>query len=62
MKLIKIEAWATPGYHTNLRRYYTNPDIEHTVSLYTDKVETYLYKDGIYEVFKTGIHHLTKPL
>jgi len=62
MKLTRIEAWATPnGLQTYLTRYYDNPDIEHTVSLYPHQVETYTYKDSIHQPQKTGIQHLTRP-
>jgi len=62
MKLTKIEAWNSySGLHTYLRRYYTNPDIEHTVSLYPDEVVTYTYKDSINQIIEPGIHHFTRP-
>jgi len=63
MKLtsIEVEGWNShSGHHTRLTRHYTN--IEHVVRLYPNKVESYLYKDGMHQPFKPGIHHLTRPL
>jgi len=62
MKLTKIEAWNNhDGLHTYLRRHYTNPGIMHIVWLNPHKVETYLFKGGIPQAFKTGIHHRVRP-
>jgi len=64
MKLTKIVvgAWNQPdGRHTRLTRYYTNPDMDHTVWLSPDEIETYLYKDRTPQPQKAGIQHLTRP-
>jgi len=66
MKLTKIVVgvWNNPSdQYTNLKRYYTDPYMEHSVVMYlTATVSTHLYKDNIHEVYKPGIHHLTRPL
>jgi len=62
MKLTRILVWAAPnGHQTFLTRSYTNPDIEHIVWLYPNKVVTYTYKDNMNNSFKPGIHLLTRP-
>jgi len=65
MKLtgIEVEVWNHfSGRCIFLKRYYTNPDMEHTVWLSPDEIETYLYKYDILPPYKPGIHHLTRPL
>jgi len=63
MKLTQIEVWSSPnGRQTFLKRYYTNPDIEHTVWLYPHKVTTYLYKGNMNQPYEPGIHHRVRPL
>jgi len=62
MKLTKIEAWNNhDGLHTYLRRHYTDPGIEQIVWLNPDKVTTFLRKDNIHQIIKTGIHHRVRP-
>jgi len=64
MKLarISVEVWNNPnGFHTYLRRYYTNPVIEQIVGLYPHKVGTSLYKDNNHQPIKQGIHHRVRP-
>jgi len=65
MKLISIGAWnGQTGGCTILTRHYDNTDnkgTQHIVSLDTDGVSTYLFKDNIHQIIKTGIHHLTRP-
>ena len=64
MRLTSIEVWGFPssGHQTFLRRYYTNPDMDHTVALYPKEVVTYTFKDNSQQPFKTGIHHMARPL
>jgi len=64
MKLTKIvvAVWNRPnGRYTRLRRYYTNPNMDHMVLLYPKEVETYLFKGDTNQAIKPGIHHLTRP-
>jgi len=63
MKLTEIDFWATPdGHHTLIKRYYTNPAVEHVVLLYPDKVITCLLKGNNHHPIKPGIHHRVRPL
>jgi len=62
MKLTRIEAWATPGWRTFLKRYYDNPGMVHLVLLNPDQVVTYTYKDDIAQPFEPGIQHRVRPL